>query len=183
MGEALQGGYREKVLVATKLLGWSVQVPGRHGRVPGLDNSSGLRTDHIDCYLLHGMDARAWEPLQGVGRPRLPRAAPRPTDASATPASRSTTTRRSSRPSSTPTTGTSARSSTTTWTSTTRPDATGLRYAAERGLGVIVMEPLKGGRLAEPVPDASAGACGTRRPVQSDPGGVGAALRVGRSAA
>ena len=29
----------------------------------------------------------------------------------------------------------------------------GLRYAVERGLGVIVMEPIKGGRLADPVPD------------------------------
>ena len=57
--------------------------------------------------------------------------------------------------------------------------AAGLAYAADRGLGVVVMEPLKGGRLAGPMP-ASIQALWDAAPGPADAGRVGAALRVGR---
>lgn len=150
VGEALQGGYRDRVLLATKLPSWLVETRADMDRF--LDSQlERLRTDHIDCYLLHGLNAGSWQSLQYLGALEFldtaladgrirwagfsfhddgPVFAP---IVDAYP-----------------------------WTfcqiqynymdEEYQAGGAGLRYAAERGLGVIVMEPLRGGRLAQRVP-------------------------------
>jgi predicted aldo/keto reductase-like oxidoreductase len=56
LGEALKGGYRERVKVATKMPVWSVKTPGEFDRILGVQLER-LQDDHIDFYLLHSLDA------------------------------------------------------------------------------------------------------------------------------
>jgi hypothetical protein len=60
LAEALKGGYRERVKVATKMPVWQVATPADFDRI--LDEQlRRLQTDHIDFYLLHSLDERHWE--------------------------------------------------------------------------------------------------------------------------
>jgi predicted aldo/keto reductase-like oxidoreductase len=73
VGTALQGGYREKVKLATKLPAWMVESKDDFDRFLN-EQLDKLQTDHIDIYLLHGMRAHRWEAmikydvLQSAGR-------------------------------------------------------------------------------------------------------------------
>ena len=60
VGKALRDGYREKVTIATKMpLG---AVKDRASMEAVLAEQLGkLRTDHIDFYLMHGLDKDEWE--------------------------------------------------------------------------------------------------------------------------
>jgi predicted aldo/keto reductase-like oxidoreductase len=59
LGRALSGGYREKVHLATKLPVWDVQSLTDMDRF--LDEQlCRLNTDHIDFYLLHGLGRTSW---------------------------------------------------------------------------------------------------------------------------
>jgi len=66
VGKALQGGYRDKVKVATKLPCWAVKEPADFDRL--LDEQLGrLGLDHVDFYLLHNLQQRFWAPVRDLG--------------------------------------------------------------------------------------------------------------------
>jgi hypothetical protein len=70
VGRALQGGWREKVQVATKCPIWDVKAEGDIVRL--LDAQLGkLRTDRIDFYLLHALDGDRWKAMQQVNATRV----------------------------------------------------------------------------------------------------------------
>lgn len=66
VGEALAGGYREKVLIATKLPGWLVESRRDMDEILA-GQLQRLRTDRIDCYLLHALNGPAWQDLRELG--------------------------------------------------------------------------------------------------------------------
>ncbi|MDA3834412.1 MAG: aldo/keto reductase, partial [Spirochaetales bacterium] len=61
--EALQDGYREKVHLATKLPSWLIE--SREDMDKYLNEQlERLQTDHIDYYLIHGLDKDRWPKLK-----------------------------------------------------------------------------------------------------------------------
>ena len=59
LGEALKGGYRERVKVATKMPVWSVEKPADFDRIRGIQLER-LQVDTIEFYLFHSLDADHW---------------------------------------------------------------------------------------------------------------------------
>jgi uncharacterized protein len=59
LGRALSDGYREKVYLATKLPVWGVQSQNDMDRILN-EQLLRLDTDHIDFYLLHGLGKTSW---------------------------------------------------------------------------------------------------------------------------
>jgi uncharacterized protein len=59
LGRALQGGWRERVKLATKMPVWNVEKPSDFDRILGIQLER-LQTDHIDFYLLHSLDDAHW---------------------------------------------------------------------------------------------------------------------------
>ena len=59
LGRALSGGYRQKVNLATKLPVWMVETREDMDRILN-EQLTRLQTDHIDFYLLHGLNNRMW---------------------------------------------------------------------------------------------------------------------------
>ena len=66
LGRALKGGYRQRVKLATKLPCWEVKEASDFDRLLN-EQLAKLQTDHIDVYLLHGLRKARWEPLQKLG--------------------------------------------------------------------------------------------------------------------
>jgi predicted aldo/keto reductase-like oxidoreductase len=67
LGEALKGGYRERVMVASKMPVWNVKKPDDFDRILGIQLER-LQDDHIDFYLLHGLDADHWQTVLEQGQ-------------------------------------------------------------------------------------------------------------------
>jgi predicted aldo/keto reductase-like oxidoreductase len=148
---ALADGYRKKVRIATKLPPWSVHGRADMDRI--LDTQlRTLRTDHIDYYLLHSMVNTSWEKLKNLGVREFLDTAKK--DGRIKNA------------------GFSFHGDTATlkeiidayaWDfcqiqynyldEQNQAGTEGLKYAAGHGLAVMVMEPLRGGNLAGPVPE------------------------------
>jgi predicted aldo/keto reductase-like oxidoreductase len=63
LGRALQDGYREQVKLATKLPCWEVKQTEDFDRLLG-EQLERLQTDHIDFYLLHALDAKSWPKMR-----------------------------------------------------------------------------------------------------------------------
>ncbi len=146
VGRVLAGGYRERVSLATKLPSWLVS--SRQDMDKYLNEQlSRLRTDHIDFYLVHGLNGPFWENLSGLNVTEFL------DDAIADGRIRYA--------------GFSFHDNTAlfkeivdsyNWTFTQiqynfmdeqyQAGTKGLEYAAKKGLGIVVMEPIRGGLLA-----------------------------------
>ena len=150
LGKALEP-HRDKVFIATKMPVWMVQEPGDFDRL--LDEQLGkLRTDRIDVYLLHSLNRQFWPNVRdkGVGA-FLDRAKADGRvghvgfsfhddihafkdivdeydwDA--------------------------CQVQYNYYDESYQAGHEGLHYAADKGVGMIAMEPLRGGRIVEPVPE------------------------------
>jgi uncharacterized protein len=151
LGKVLQDGYREKVNLATKLPTWLVQ--SREDMDKYLDEQlKKLQTDHIDYYLVHALSQDRWDSMKkldvagflddALADGRIGNA------------------------------GFSFHDKADAfkpivdgydWTfcqiqynyldEENQAGTKGLKYAAAKGLGVVVMEPLRGGLLTRRVPE------------------------------
>ena len=70
LGKALQGGYRDRVTIATKI------PPDRVQKIEDAEailaeELEKLQTDHIDFYLMHGLNRQKWEHCKEVGLPEF----------------------------------------------------------------------------------------------------------------
>ena len=165
VGKALEGGYRERVNLATKLPSWLVKSRGDMDRY--LDEQlKKLQTDRIDFYLVHGLIQPFWETLSSLGVLEFL------DDAIADGRIRYA--------------GFSFHDTTRLfkeivkaydWTFAQiqynfmdedyQAGTKGLRYAAKKGLGIVVMEPIRGGLLARDVPGITE--IWQRAPIQRTP--------------
>lgn len=152
VGKALQDGYRDKTFVATKSPLWHIKKPEDFERI--LDEQlTRLQTDHIDFYLFHSVHAESFQMMQ---RFRLLDAMERAVQAGKVrfPAF-------------------SFHDSVSVfkeiidsydkWTfaqimlsyvdEKTQAGIEGMNYAYQKGVDIVVMEPLRGGLLANSVPE------------------------------
>jgi len=151
VGRALSGGWRERILLATKLPQQIVKTREDMDRYLELQLER-LQTDHFDFYLVHGLNGENWDRMRDLGvREFLDKARerglirfpafsfhgkkndfPRIIDEYE---------------------GWAFGQMQYNYIDTDyQAGLSGLRYAAAKGLGVVVMEPLKGGRLANNLP-------------------------------
>ncbi len=70
LGKALQDGYREKVTIATKM---PMEAVHDRASMEALLNEElrKLQTDHIDFYLMHGINKEKWEYFKSIGAPEF----------------------------------------------------------------------------------------------------------------
>ena len=70
LGKALLDGYRDRVTIATKM-----PMEAVHNRQEMEDlletELKKLQTDHIDFYLMHGIDKKKWEYFKSIGAPQF----------------------------------------------------------------------------------------------------------------
>jgi len=152
VGTALSGGWRERVNLATKLPQQLCKEPDDMERYL-TQQLERLQTDHIDFYLVHGLNGPAWDKMKGLGvidflesavadgRIRFPAfsfhgMAPdfvRICDEYD---------------------GWAFGQLQYNYMDTEfQAGYAGLRHAADKGMGVVVMEPIKGGKLGDGMPE------------------------------
>jgi predicted aldo/keto reductase-like oxidoreductase len=150
VGRALAGGYREKVKLATKLPTWLIEKREDMDKYLNAQIEK-LRTDHIDYYLVHALVGDLWDTVEKLG------VADFLTKAKADGRIRNA--------------GFSFHGASEDFNrivdaydwnfcqiqynfldEKNQAGKAGLDYAASKGLGVIIMEPLRGGNLTRTVP-------------------------------
>lgn len=167
LGKALRGGYRDKVKVATKLPSWMIKTRADMDRFLNAQLAK-LETDHIDYYLLHALNGTLWDNLEQLGAIEFLAQAQK--DGRIVNA------------------GFSFHGvaddfirivDAHPWVfcqiqynyldQHNQAGTKGLEYAAAKGLGVIVMEPLRGGTLSLPTPPAAVAAIWNEAKVRRTP--------------
>jgi len=149
VGRMLKGGYRDKVKLATKLPCWKVEAPGDFDQL--LDEQlHKLQTEHIDFYLLHGLNQDRWPKMRDLGA--LPWAEKAIADGRIRHLGFSFHDKYS--------VFQEIVGASDLWTFCqiqynymdieNQAGVKGLQYAASKGLAVVVMEPLLGGKLVAP---------------------------------
>jgi predicted aldo/keto reductase-like oxidoreductase len=150
VGKAMTGGYRQKVFLATKMPVWLVEKKDDFDRLFD-EQLVRMQTDHIDFYLLHCLNKDAWPKMQNLGVIKWAEKAQSDGRIGEL--------------------GFSFHDSCDVFTKIVddydwsfcqiqynlvnedvQAGTKGLRYAAGKGLGIIIMEPLFGGTLASPPP-------------------------------
>jgi len=150
LGRALTDGYREKVKLATKLPSWLIESRKDMDKFLNAQLEK-LKTDHIDYYLIHALVGDLWDNIEKLGVADFLDNAK--VDGRIINA------------------GFSFHGSVEDfkrivdaypWTfcqiqynildEKNQAGKKGLEYAASRGLGVVIMEPLRGGNLTKTVP-------------------------------
>lgn len=66
LSKAFADGYRDKVFVADKMPMWSIKTYGDFDRILN-EQLDRLKTDHIDFYLLHSLSKNTWEKGRDLG--------------------------------------------------------------------------------------------------------------------
>ncbi|MCX5791350.1 MAG: aldo/keto reductase [Elusimicrobia bacterium] len=149
LGKALQDGYRQKVKLATKSPVWLIKKPEDFDTLLG-EQLKKLRTDHIDFYLLHALSEERWGWV--LKHKMLERAEAALKDGRIGHLGFSFHDSYAAFPKIVDAYG--------GWSfcqiqynymdTGYQAGLKGLKYAASKGLAVIVMEPLRGGALANP---------------------------------
>jgi predicted aldo/keto reductase-like oxidoreductase len=167
LGKALQDGYRQKVKLATKMPSWMVKTRADMDQYLS-SQLARLATDHIDYYLLHSLNGSVWDNLNNLGVLEFLDVAKkdgRIVHASFSFHGAAEDFRRivDAYP----------------WVfcqiqynyldQKNQAGTEGLEYAAARGLGVIVMEPLRGGNLGLVTPPPAVAAVWQQAKVQRTP--------------
>jgi predicted aldo/keto reductase-like oxidoreductase len=150
VGRALLDGYRDRVNLATKLPGWLVESRDDMDRYLA-EQLEKLRTDRIDFYLLHGLIGPFWERLTSLGvleflddaiadgRIRYAGFSFHDTEKLFKNIVKAYD-------------WTFAQIQYNFMDEEYQAGTKGLLYAARKGLGIVVMEPIRGGLLARKVP-------------------------------
>ena len=70
LGKALQDGYRDRVTIATKM---PIHAVHDRASMEALleEELKKLQTDHIDFYLMHGINREGWEKFKAIGAPEF----------------------------------------------------------------------------------------------------------------
>ncbi len=66
VGKTLEGPYRDKIKFATKLPSWKIEKQKDFDYYLN-EQLDRLRTEQIDFYLLHGLDQKNWDKINGLG--------------------------------------------------------------------------------------------------------------------
>lgn len=150
VGKALSGGYRDKVFLATKLPSWLISSREDMDRYLN-EQLAKLATDHIDFYLLHGLGAETWENLKNLGVLEFLDSA-RSDGRIRHPAFSFHDEFKVFREIVDAYEWTFAQIQYNYMDEENQAGTQGLKYAAGKGLGIVVMEPLRGGLLSGDVP-------------------------------
>ena len=70
LGKALQDGYRDRVTIATKMPTEAVHDRASMEELLAVELKK-LQTDHIDFYLMHGINKEKWEYFKSIGAPQF----------------------------------------------------------------------------------------------------------------